>query len=226
MASVSAGARAGIRGLAPEVRQLGYAWITGSVTLGTVALIVLRAKPVLPVLPVTPPPRSPFTPLPLPGQPVSAPFPPFALMPGWAQVSILTLLAALGIGLLVVGWRTIGVSWLPETARGRLLWALITGIAGLAAWFFAATVTFGAGFGPNAQIVLGYLGGGLPFALIAAMLLRPLAVNLWAAGLSAILVAAGFILVAAHRPFQGALPLYVQYLNIVLGGSGGTIVPY
>jgi len=30
MASIAASARAGISGLAPEVRQLGYAWLIGS----------------------------------------------------------------------------------------------------------------------------------------------------------------------------------------------------
>lgn len=99
-------------------------------------------------------------------------------------------------------------------------------MAGLAAWFFAATVTFGAAFTPDLQIVLGYVGGGLPFALIAAMLLRPLAVNLWAAGISLALVLAGFILVAARAPDQpDALRLYFQYILVLLGGSGGQAVP-
>jgi hypothetical protein len=62
--------------------------------------------------------------------------------------------------------------------------------------------------------------------VIAAMLLRPLAVNLWAAGISAALVAVGFILVAARAPAQpDALRLYFQYIVVVLGGSGGPVAP-
>jgi hypothetical protein len=221
VASVAAPAKAGIRRVSPQTRQLGYARIIGSATLGTVALLVLRAKPVSPVRPLSPSGSSV-----IPGRPVSAPFPPFILMPGWAQLSILTLLAALFVALLMLGWRTSGVTWLPAEARGRLLWALIVGVAGLAAWFFAATVTFGAGFGQNLQIVLGYAGGGLPFALIASMLLRSWRVNLWAAGISALLVAVGFILVAYRSPGQpSALRLYFQYLSLVFGG-GGQVVLY
>ena len=41
----------------------------------------------------------------------------------------------------------------------------------------------------------------------------------------AALVAIGFILVAAHSPYQGALQLYVQYLAVVVGASGGQVVP-
>ena len=219
MASIAASARAGIRGLAPEVRQLGYAWLIGSVTLGTVALVVLKARPLLTVTPPGPPITT------LPGQPVPAPFPQVVLMPGWARLSVLALVAALFVALLVLGWRTIGLSWLPGEARGRLLWTVIVGVAGLAAWFFAATVTFGAGFGPNVQIVLGYVGGGLPFALIAAMLLRRPAVNLWAIVISAGLVAIGFILVAAHSPYQSAVELYFAYLSVVFGG-GTQVVPF
>ena len=45
MASVTASVKAGIRGLSSQTRQLGYAWIIGSVTLGTVALLILRVRP-------------------------------------------------------------------------------------------------------------------------------------------------------------------------------------
>jgi type VI protein secretion system component VasK len=51
-------------------------------------------------------------------------------------------------------------------------WTLLVGLLGLAAWFFAATVTFGANFPPALQLALGYVGGGLPFALVAALLQR------------------------------------------------------
>lgn len=221
MASVAASVKAGIRGLSSQTRQLGYAWIIGSVTLGTVALLILRVRPKTGIFL---PPRQPIAPL----QPVTGLQPPypFIVYPAWARLSVLALFAAGLVALLVLGWRTARVSWLPDNPRGRLLWTLIVAVAGLAAWFFAATVTFGAAFTPSLQIVLGYVGGGLPFALIAAMLLRPLAVNLWAAGISLALVLAGFILVAARAPDQpDALRLYFQYILVLLGGSGGQAVP-
>jgi hypothetical protein len=222
VASVAASAKAGVRGMSPQVRQLGYAWIIGSVTLGTVALLVLRVRPRV---------GGVFSQqgqqiAPLPPRTGAAPPYPFIMYPAWARLSILALFAAVLVVLLVLGWRTTRLSWLPDNPRGRLLWTVIVGVAGLAAWFFAATVTFGAGFGPNLQIALGYAGGGLPFALVAAMLLRPLAINLWAAGISAALIVIGFILVAARSPYQpDALLLYFQYIVTVLGG-GGQIVPY
>jgi hypothetical protein len=219
MASIAPGVRAGIRGLAPAVRQLGYAWIIGSVTLGTVALVVLRVGPGLPA-------TAPGGLYVLPGRAVPAPFLPYILVPGWAQLSILVLLAALFGALLMLGWRTIGLSWLPDDARGRLLWTVIVAGAGAAAWFYAGTVTFGAGFSPSAQIVLAYLGGGLPFALIAAILLHRPAVSLCAVIMSAALVVIGYILVAAHSPDQSAFRLYFQYLAVVVGASGGQVVPF
>lgn len=54
MASVAASAKDGIRRMSPETRQLGGAWLAGSVTLGTVALLVLRSRPAPPVTPRSP----------------------------------------------------------------------------------------------------------------------------------------------------------------------------
>lgn len=215
MASIAA--RVSIRGLSPAVRQLGYAWIIGSVIMGTVATLFLAFPPT----PQVSPGQSIF---PLPGQPGAsgaAPVAPLAGLPPLVRLGVVTLVITLFIGLAVLAWRTPGISWLPEDVRGRMLWVLLTGGAGIAAWLFAATVTFGAGFGRPAQLVLGYLGGGLPFALVAAMLQRSWRVNVAAGGVSAVLVVAGFLLVAGSEYQPSALSLYFQYIGYLFGGRTG-----
>lgn len=84
MASVTASVKAGIRGLSSQTRQLGYAWIIGSVTLGTVALLILRVRPETGIFL---PPRQPVAPLqPLTG--LQPPYP-FIVYPAWARLSVL-----------------------------------------------------------------------------------------------------------------------------------------
>lgn len=51
-------------------------------------------------------------------------------------------------------------------------------------------VSYAAGFGSATQLILAYTVGGLPFALAAALLLRPWRVNVVAGGVCAGLVAA------------------------------------
>ena len=181
--------------------------------MGTVAAIFLalpparQAPPLQPVLPVQP------------GSAGSIPVAPLAALPALAELGVLTLVAALFAVLAVLAWRTPGTSWLPEDARGRTLWALLVGGLGTAAWLFAATVTFGAMFGTPVQLVFGYAGGGLPFALVAAVLQRSAAVNAAAIGASAVLVAIGFILVATRSEYEpNAFRLYFQYIGYLFGG--------
>ncbi|HEY3733173.1 MAG TPA: hypothetical protein VGL63_04590 [Streptosporangiaceae bacterium] len=190
--------------LTPPVRQLGYIWIVGSATMGSVAALFLAYPPSV-----------------FPGQ--LSPVPPVAPLdglPALAELGVLTLAAALVLVLVVLALRAPWTSWLPQDVRGRMLLVLLVAGVGSAAWLFAATVTLVARFGTPASLVLGYAGGGLPYALAAATLQRSWAVNLAAAGVSAVLVVAGFVLVAARSEYHPSLfSLYFQYVGYLLGGQ-------
>jgi hypothetical protein len=100
---------------------------------------------------------------------------------------------------------------------------MLTWLFGLMAWFFAASVTFGANFPPAWQAALAYTCGGLPFALVAGLLQRSWLVNLAAGGVSLWLVTAGFIIVAGHAADgQDALHLCVSFVSYLFGGTPGT----
>jgi len=196
------------------VRQLAGAWLCGSVLMGTVAWGFLSAQ-------VTAVPTatqlSAYAPCPGHGAPCAYPsF--FQLMP-LARLAVLTLLALLFVALAVLSKWTAGASWLTGDARARLLWVLLVGGGGLIGWSYAAVVTFAAGFGSTAQLILAYLGGGLPFALVAGMLLRPWRANVVAGGLSVGLVAAGFLMVAGHPATQNVFALYADYARSFFSGS-------
>ncbi|RZS44206.1 hypothetical protein EV193_10181 [Herbihabitans rhizosphaerae] len=137
----------------------------------------------------------------------------------------LLLVAALFGALAFIAGATDGVSWLGGNVRAGVLWMIVVGVAGLAGWGYAATVTFGAEFSTSAQITLGYLGGGLPFALVACVLLRPVALNVAAIVMSVVLLGIGFALVDSSGEQQfNALQLYAWYLLSLLGGPN-TAVP-
>jgi hypothetical protein len=178
------------RHLALLAAQLAGAWASGSVLMGTVALLVVRTASV--ALPVQPGPPG-FSTLGSLAREVS-----LARLTPLERLAALLLVALLFVALGVLGWRTPGASWIAGDARARVLWPVLVGAGGLAGWSFAATVTYAAGFGPAAQLVLAYLGGGLPFALVAAMLLRPWQVNVAALGASALLVGAGILMMAGQ----------------------------
>ncbi|QWF78452.1 hypothetical protein HUW46_01848 [Amycolatopsis sp. CA-230715] len=121
-----------------------------------------------------------------------------------------------------MGWRWSAGSWLPDEARGRLLWAALVGAVGLAGWGFAAATTFGAGFSTTAQAVLAIPGSGLPFALVAMLLLKPPRVNAFAMAASVILLLVGYLLVAVRLAGTGEVSvpqLYLQYLEVLLDGG-------
>lgn len=171
--------------------------------MGTVAALFLR----FPVGSVTAPWSFP----PLPDSNVIQPL---AGLPFAALLAVLGLVVALFCGLAAVAWMTCPQSLLPGTLRGRAMWVLLTGGLGLAAWFFAATVTFGATFPPRLQFFLGYAGGGLPFALVAAALQRSWQVILAASVLSLMLIIAGTLLVAMRTPDTASVfTLYFRYLG-------------
>lgn len=176
--------------LKPEILlpagQVAGAWACGSVFMGTAALLVLHVS-------------HPSWPGPSPIQPGTLVSPGILLqLTPLERLAGILLVLALFCALGVLGWRTAAASWLAGGARARLLWALLVAAGGLAGWAFAAEVTFAAGFGPGTQLLLAYLAGGLPFGLTAAMLLRSWQINLAAIGASAVLVAAGFLMIAGH----------------------------
>jgi hypothetical protein len=188
------------------VWQLAGAWACGSLLPGTVALVFLRAHAVS----GTPGPPAPVQPTPLQPGTVS-----LTLLTPLERLAVFALVAALFVALGVLSWRTATASWLSGDTRARVLWALLVGAGGLAGWGFAAEVTFAAGFGAGTQLILAYLAGGLPFALAAAMLVRPWRVNVAAVALSVVLVGSGYLMVAGHTglsPYpRSVFTLYAGY---------------
>ncbi len=203
--------------------QLGWAWISGSVFMGTVAVIFLHAPSAAGPLPLAPSvlPRCPRV-----AFGTYCPGPSLFQLTPLARLAVFVLVVLLFVALGVLGWRTAAASWLTGDTRARLLWAVLVGLGGLAGWSFAAVVTFAAGFGTATQLILAYLGGGLPFALVAAMLLRPWQVNAAAVAVSAALVGAGFLMVAGRSAVypQNVFALYADYARSFLGGP--TVVLY
>jgi len=192
------------------VWQLIAVWVTGSVIMGTVAVLV---RPVV---------VSRIGGGPVPRGLVYIPVRSIQVLSPLASAAVLALMLGLFAVLAVLAWRMAGATWLAGGARPRLLWVVLVGAGGLAGWFFAATVTFALGFTALTQLLLAYFAGGLPFALAAGLLQRPWAVNLAAATAVAGLVLAGYVLVArsqiplySHNVFMLAL----EYLLIVFSGN-------
>jgi hypothetical protein len=202
-------------------RQLTGAWLCGSVLMGTVAWGFLSAEGS--AIPLPTPVRLSGGPAGIsvlcPGQ-VPCGRPSYFQLSPLGRLAVLALVALLFVALAVLSWWTAEASWLTGDARARLLWVLLVGAGGLLGWSYAAVITFAAGFGFAAQLILAYTAGGLPFALVAAMLLRPWRVNLVAGAVSAGLVAAGFLMVAGRPVPQNAFLLYADYARAFFGGSG------
>ncbi len=205
-------------------RQLAGAWLCGSVLMGTVAWGIMSAQgtsiPVPTPVKLTGPARITVF---CPGPPSCGPPSFFQLMP-LARLAVVALVALLFVALAVLSWWTAGASWLTGDGRARLLWVLLVGGGGLLGWSYAAVITFAAGFGFAAQLILAYTAGGLPFALVAALLLRPWRANVVAGGESAGLVAAGFLIVAGHPAPQNVFTLYADYARSFFSGGPGPIL--
>ena len=167
-------------------RQLGLIWLAGSAVTGTIAVL--------------------FT-----SDTGGLPFRPLAQLSNQSQFTLAVLLFALGVATLAIGWRTQDASWLPNGGRGVLLWTILVAGGGLGGWGFAAAVTFYAEFTTTAQLVLAYACGGLPFALIAGLLAKPKRMNMAAAGLTAIAVLIGLVLL------DGRPSILVLYLQMMFG---------
>lgn len=175
-----------------QTTQLIATWIVGSVAMGTVAVLLTDSR----------------------GE---WPFRPLDLLPSTALFTLFLLLGALFLALTALSWRTDEVSWLPGDLRGAVLWTALVGGCGLVGWGFAAVVTFEVGFSIEAQLVLAYLGGGLPFALVAALLARSMTLNVTAAGLILVALLVGWALMGGN-PVQTC----VEYLRWLVGPTGAT----
>jgi hypothetical protein len=200
-------------------RQLTGAWLCGSVLMGTVAWGFLSAQ--VTAIPATTV-LAPYAPCPGHGAPCA--YPSFFQLSPLGRLAVLALLALLFVALAVLARWTAGASWLAGDARARLLWVLLVMGGGLAGWSYAAVVTYAAGFDSTTQLILAYTAGGLPFALVAALLLRPWRVNVVAGALSVGLVAAGFLMVAGRPVPQNVFLLYADYARSFF--SGGSAFPY
>ena len=196
------------------VRQLAGVWLCGSVLMGTVAWGFLSAQ-VTAVSVATPLARH----APCPGHGAPCAYPSFFQLSPLGRLAVLALLALLFVALAVLSKWTAGASWLTGDTRARLLWVLLVMGGGLAGWSYAAVVTYAAGFGSTTQLILAYTAGGLPFALVAALLLRPWRVNVVAGAMCAGLVAAGFLMVAGRPVPQNVFLLYADYARSFFSGS-------
>lgn len=159
-----------------STRQLVGTWVVGSATTGTLAVLftIERDGQVSPV---------------------------DALAP-LSLLGVLGMLAALFAALGLLAWGTVEVTWLPATPRGGALWTVLVGCVGLGGWGYAAAATFAGEFPLAVQLVLAYVAGGLPFTLVAAMLLRPPRVNAVAVGAAVVLVIVGAV-VMDGKPLHG-----------------------
>jgi len=160
--------------------QLAGTWLIGSVVTGTIAVLATA------------------------GRDRDLPFRPLALYSGSAMFTLVILVGALFLALLALGWRTEDATWLPNQPRAAILWTILVGGGGLAGWAFAAAVTFDSEFSLTAQLILAYVAGGLPFTLVAAMLLRPPKVNLAAAAVTVVALGTGWLLMTPPRRLRGA----------------------
>jgi hypothetical protein len=169
--------------------QIPIVWVIGSVVTGTIAVLLTTGNDYLPIKPL-------------------------ALLSASEMLTLIVLVAALFLALFALGWRTIEGTWLRwQDLRSVVLWALLVGGAGLGGWGFAAVVTFDAEFSLTAQLILAYTCGGLPFALIAGLLARPVVVNAVAAVVTVIAVVVGFAIM--RSPFQSL----IVYLEMLVGGG-------
>jgi hypothetical protein len=169
--------------------QLALVWLIGSVVTGTIALLLSTGREELPIKPLF-------------------------LLGGLEVLALVGLVSALFLALFLVGWRTVTATWLRwQDPRSVILWTLLVGVVGLAGWGFAAVVTFEEGFSRVRQLLLAYTCGGLPFALVAAMLTRRWQVN------SAAAAAAGLLVLTGLAMMPAPLQTLVLYLQVLVGGG-------
>ena len=150
-------------------RQLLGTWVVGSATTGTIAVLFTLDRGPLPVQPLD-------------------------TLPVISQLGVLGMLAALFAALGLLAWGTLEVTWLPPGRRAGALWVVVVGAGGLAGWGYAAAATFAGDYSLTAQLVLAYLAGGVPFVLIAALLLESRQANVNALVVISILLVVGAVI--------------------------------
>lgn len=168
-------------------RQLMWTWLVGSVSVGTLAVLFTFDRGTLAIRPL-----SQLAPISLLG--------------------VLGMLIALFTALGLLAWGTPAATWLPDHARGGALWVVVVGVGGLTGCGFAAAATFAGDFSLAAQLILGYLGGGLPFALMAAVLLKPPRANAAALGIIVLLLLIGVVIMEG-QPVTACAELLWQLLG-------------
>lgn len=165
--------------------QLPIVWVMGSAVTGTLALLFTNGRGELPVKPLT-------------------------LLGADELLTLVVLAGAFGLGLVALGWRTAAATWLPKNdPRSVIVWTVAVGGVGAVGWGFAAICTFALGFSLTTQLVLCYTCGGLPFALVAGMFVRPVLVNAVSAMITSVAVLTGCLLI--DSPLQTVV-LYLRFL--------------
>lgn len=150
-------------------RQLAGTWVVGSASTGTIAVLCTLHRGALPVQPVDD-------------------------LPGLSLLGVFGMLAALFAALGLLAWGTLEVTWLPRQRRAGALWVVVVGVGGLAGWGYAAATTFAGEYPLTAQLILAYVLGGLPFVLVAAVLLESRRANVNALVITALLLAVGAVI--------------------------------
>jgi hypothetical protein len=165
--------------------QLPIVWVMGSVVTGTVGILFTNGRGDLPVVPLT-------------------------MLGAGQMLALVMLVGAFGLALVALGWRTADATWLPKNdLRSIIVWTVAVGGVGAVGWGFAAIVTFALGFSLTTQLVLCYTCGGLPFALVAGMFVRPVLVNAVSTMITSIAVLVGCVLI--DSPLQTVV-LYLRFL--------------
>ncbi|MFI9589214.1 hypothetical protein [Nonomuraea sp. NPDC052265] len=158
--------------------------------------------------------------------------------------AVFLVLAALGVaailGYLVIVIRaTRDVSVLGATRGGRLLWALLVMGPGTAGWALGWAATDAAGLGVSRDAALAFPLGGVPYALVAGVLVRGWRHRAVALVLSVALLAAGVAVLRQEPPdelearlaarsvhretaYVVAIPGYRPDDNAYGGGLGGS----
>ncbi|HEV7650755.1 MAG TPA: hypothetical protein VGP26_21635 [Actinophytocola sp.] len=162
-------------------RQLTGTWVVGSATTGTLAVLFTLDRGELPVQPLDD-------------------------LPALSLLGVLGMLAALFAALGLLAWGTLEVTWLPRTGRAGALWVVVAGVGGLAGWGYAAAATFAGDYSLAAQLIMAYVLGGLPFVLVAALLLQARRANIGALVVTVALLLIG-ALVMHGDPLQACAEL-------------------
>lgn len=114
-------------------------------------------------------------------------------------VALVSALAVLAYLIMMIA-ATREVSVLGATGGRRVLWALLVMGGGTAGWAAGWSVTDVAGLGISRNVLLTFLLGGVPFALVAGSFVRGWQVNMGALGLSVVLIAAGVVVLRREPP--------------------------